>query len=403
MRETRILKKAGTYRRPLHFWYLLIELLIFMIEKTVSNQYRTKKSDYLSCPRRSSMPVYKDKQQNTWYCKFYYTDWNGVKKQKMKRGFMRQKDARSWERAYFDKLQKSPQMTFSSLTELYLSDMKNRLKHSTMENKRLLARTKLLPYLGDMPIGEIKPTTIRHWQNELIKKGYAATYLKTINNQLSAILNYAVNYYGLRENPCRRAGSIGRKSADAMKFWTKDEFLAFNSFFENDSRTHLAFALLYWTGMRVGELTALTAKDVKDGYIDVNKTYQRLNKKDVVTEPKTPKSKRMIAIPDFLEEELKQYMGRLEKPVQKERLFAFTKYYLYHKMDIGCRESGIKKIRIHDLRHSHASLLIELGCSPVLIAERLGHEDIRTTLNTYAHLYPNKQSEITKKLELLVS
>ena len=96
-----------------------------------------------------------------------------------------------------------------------------------------------------------------------------------------------------------------------MKFWTKDEFLAFNSFFENDSRTHLAFALLYWTGMRVGELTALTAKDVKDGYIDVNKTYQRLNKKDVVTEPKTQKSKRMIAIPDFLEEELKQYMGCL--------------------------------------------------------------------------------------------
>ena len=65
----------------------------------------------------------------------------------------------------------------------------------------------------------------------------------------------------------------------------------------------------------------------------------------------------------------------------------------------GCKKSGVKKIRVHDLRHSHASLLIEMECQPLLIADRLGHEKIQTTLNTYSHLYPNKQAEVAQQLK----
>ena len=81
-------------------------------------------------------------------------------------------------------------------------------------------------------------------------------------------------------------------------------------------------------------------------------------------------------------------------------MFPITKYYLEHEMQRGIKESGVKRIRVHDLRHSHASLLVELGFQPLAIAERLGHEKIETTLNTYSHLYPNKQAELADRLEL---
>lgn len=83
-----------------------------------------------------------------------------------------------------------------------------------------------------------------------------------------------------------------------------------------------------------------------------------------------------------------------------ERMFRFTKSYMEHEIVRGIKETGVKRIRLHDLRHSHASLLVELGFQPLAIAERLGHEKIETTLNTYSHLYPNKQAELADRLEL---
>lgn len=144
------------------------------------------------------MPVYKDSKRGIWYCCFYYTDWQGAKKRKIKRGFKKQKETKEYERTFLDKLQTSPQMTVSSLADIYINDMKNRLRQSTLCNKKNLIDTKILPYFGNIKIGDIKPTTIRNWQNELMNQGFADTYLKSINNQLCALLNYAVKYYGLK-------------------------------------------------------------------------------------------------------------------------------------------------------------------------------------------------------------
>lgn len=96
------------------------------------------------------------------------------------------------------------------------------------------------------------------------------------------------------------------------------------------------------------------------------------------------------------------YHNRLYDYEPNQRLFAVTKHYITHEIERGCKLSGVKKIRCHDLRHSHASLLIEMGFSPVLIAERLGHENVETTLNTYSHLYPNKHTEVAEKMEKLI-
>ena len=147
---------------------------------------------------------------------------------------------------------------------------------------------------------------------------------------------------------------------------------------------------------------ALTAADFnfEKETVRINKFYQRLHGEDVITTPKTKKSNRMIKMPKFLCEEMQEYLQMLYGLKKKDRIFTVTKSYLHHEMDRGAKAAGVKRIRIHDLRHSHASLLVELGFQPLAIAERLGHEKIETTLNTYSHLYPNKQAELADRLEL---
>ena len=231
--------------------------------------------------------------------------------------------------------------------------------------------------------------------------GYSPTYLKTINNQLSAIFNYAVRYYDLKSNPCAKAGSMGKSKAEEMDFWTGEEFRRFIDSVMNKRLSYMAFMILYWTGMRLGELLALNPKDVdlEKRTIAITKSYQRLGKKDVITPSKTSKSKRVITIPEFLAADIRDYIDSLYELQENDRLFPITKYYLEHEMQRGIKESGVKRIRVHDLRHSHASMLIELGFSPLEIANRLGHEKVETTLNTYAHLYPNKQTKLAERLD----
>lgn len=149
------------------------------------------------------------------------------------------------------------------------------------------------------------------------------------------------------------------------------------------------------------ELLALTYKDIDldKRTIFISKSYQRIDGRDIITPPKTPKSKRNITIPPFLAEELREYTSRLYGIMEDERMFRFTKSYMEHEIIKGIQKSGVKRIRLHDLRHSHASMLVEMGFTPLAIAERLGHEKIETTLNTYSHLYPNKQGELAEQLE----
>lgn len=194
---------------------------------------------------------------------------------------------------------------------------------------------------------------------------------------------------------------MGKSQADAMEFWTQEEFEIFVECVKDKPVSYMAFKTMFWTGVRVGELLALTLEDFnpKEKTIRINKSYQRIQGKDVVTEPKTEKSKRIIALPDFLVEEIKDYMSRLYGLMKTDRLFMVTKSYLEHEMLRGIELSGVKRIRLHDLRHSHASLLIsKLGAQPLVVAERLGHEKIQTTLNTYSHLYPNQARDLADQL-----
>lgn len=213
-----------------------------------------------------------------------------------------------------------------------------------------------------------------------------------------------MKYYDLRSNPCAKAGAIGKNKADEMSFWTKDEFTQFVECIADKPMAYAAYNTLFWTGLRIGELMALTPADIAftAKTLTVNKSYQRIEDRDVITPPKTPKSNRTISIPDFLCDLLKEYCDSLYGISNKDRIFPFTKHYLHHEMKRGCEKSGVKKIRLHDIRHSHCALLYELGIPPLEIAERLGHERVETTMQVYAHLYPNKQEKLSAKLEELM-
>ena len=347
------------------------------------------------------MKAEKDKKTGKWLIQYRYTDWQGKRRKSTKRGFATKREAEEWLRNFLITKKADFDMKFEDFWKMYCADMETRLREHTMRTKKYIVELKILPYFGNKRVNDITAADIRQWQNELIKMGYSPTYLKTINNQLSAIFNYAVRYYDLKSNPCAKAGSMGKSKAEEMDFWTGEEFRRFIDSVMNKRLSYMVFMTLYWTGMRLGELLALNPKDVdlEKRTISITKSYQRLGKKDVITPPKTPKSKRVITIPEFLAADIKDYMDSLYDLQENDRLFPITKYYLEHEMQRGIKESGVKRIRVHDLRHSHASMLIELGFSPLEIANRLGHEKVETTLNTYAHLYPNKQTKLAERLD----
>lgn len=352
------------------------------------------------------MPATKD-INGTWISRFYYVDYQGNRQRCFKRGFKTKKDALEYEREFLSKYKFEVTMSFKSLYELYIDDLSHRLREHTLINKKHIIGLKILPFFKNMQLKDITPIIIRKWQNNILKtrnpktgKFYSQTYIKSIHNQLTAIFNYAVKFHSLQENPCHKAGSIGRKHADEMNIWTPEEFELFIKNLKDNPSAYVGFNILFWCGLRIGELLALEIGDIdfENNTININKSYQRLNKEDIITDPKTPKSKRIIEITPQLANILKDYIKTLYKPVPEMRLIPHTKYLFEHTMKKYSKIAGVKKIRIHDLRHSHASLLIHLGVNPLTIARRLGHEKVETTLNTYSHLFPNSNKEMIELL-----
>ena len=348
------------------------------------------------------MGVYKEGKN--WKVQVYYKDWQGNRKRKQKRGFRTKGEAKEWERDFLQQQSQGVDIEFGNFLEIYYKDMDVRLRENTMYTKRYIIDLKIKPYFEKKILSEITVADVRAWQNELLTykdkngKGYSPTYLKTVNCQLTAIFNYAMRYYNLQDNPCRKAGAIGKSKGEPKDFWMQEEFNAFLETVSDKPETRMAFLLLYWTGMRIGELLALTYNDInlEEKTISINKSYQRLKGKDMITQPKTPKSIRVITMPDFLAEEFREYCSHLYGIMKKERLFRFTKSHMEHCMATGIERSGVKRIRLHDLRHSHASMLVDMGVAPLEIAERLGHEKVETTLNTkdYADLMLNSAVSI---------
>lgn len=213
------------------------------------------------------MSVYKDATRNSWYVKIRYTDYYGKKKQTTKRGFKTKREASEWEAAEKLKRNFSLYMPFSKFYEIYEADLRHRIKQTTWENKNIIITTKIFPYFGERKMTEITPKDVRHWQKKMIEytdedgKSYSQAYLATLHAQLSAIFNYAVKFYDLKNNPAKVAGGMGSKKGGNMMFWTLDEYKKFINCVMDKPLSFYGFEILYWCGLRIGELLALTPKD----------------------------------------------------------------------------------------------------------------------------------------------
>ncbi len=345
------------------------------------------------------MPQYKDEARGTWYCKFSYQDWTGQRRQKLKRGFRTKRDASNWERAFLEKLSGTPDMTFQALYELYATDQAIHVRESTYRTQTSIIKKHLLPFWKDKKLNEITASDIRAWQGEIIASGLGESTQYVANNYLSGMFNFAVKYYGLPSNPCRSVKAIGRIRR-SINFWTVEEFQLFLPTVQ-DIPLRVAFLTLFYTGIRCGELLALTVKDFDaiEKTINIRGTFHRFNQVDSITEPKTENSRRTVTIPNFLAAEIQGVIGQIYAPEPDERIFStITSSRLYTAIQKGSEAAQIKRIRVHDLRHSHVSLLINMGFPPLLIAERIG-DTVDMVNKIYGHLYPSQHKEVAAQLE----
>ena len=341
------------------------------------------------------MPAYRDEKSKTWYVKFRYIDWQGKSRQTTKRGFKTKKDALNYEHDYKASSEEKVDMTVSILAEKYLEDRRLYVKASRFAAIEQTIRIHILPYIGKLKLAELTPATMRQWQNELKKQDFSPSTLSEYNRRCSTLLNFGVKYYGLASNPLRTVGTIGH-TENRVDFWELSEFNKFMTFVEN-SRHRICFLLLFYSGMRIGELLALNAGDFDFVKNQVNITKSRMKMTGEVTTPKTKYSIRVVDMPPAIMKEVKDYIDRFgEVP---SPLFDITSAVLLQALKKYAIKAGLKPIRLHDLRHSHASLLIHNGFPITLISKRLGHRSPDITLKIYSHMYKESGAQVARFLQ----
>ena len=349
------------------------------------------------------MPAYKDEKRGTWMAMITYTDIHGKKRRKAKRGFNSRRDAKNWETDFLAFHTKDIDVKLDAFFEMYMNDLEPRIRKSTYRGKRLMYSKHISPVLGHRKISELKPSDVLDWQNETLKKKFSGTYLRSLNSQILAIMNHAEKFYGLDRNPFKRFDQIGTDKALNVNFWTKDEFSQFISVVDDPS-SYIQFSVPFYTGIRVGELIALKLKDInlEKRIISINKSAQYESSEYIFSDTKTPKSRREIALPQFLVNTLREFISKFYFISPDEQVFMTNKGRLAKELRKYALIAGVKIIRVHDLRHSHASFLVDQGVTPLLIQERLGHEKIETTLSMYSHLYPNKQMHLADYMDQVI-
>ncbi|WP_193063397.1 site-specific integrase [Oceanobacillus oncorhynchi] len=347
------------------------------------------------------MAIYKDKKRNTYYYSTYVDLPNGERKRYMKRGFKTKKEAKNAEIDFlynFD-IEDEENLSFEKIADMYLSWYKKRRKESSYMKIESVVRIHLKPFFGRKKIKEITKRDVIRFHDKLLDNlGIASA--KKIHTILSATLNHAIKMEYLKVNVAREVGNIEMKEPKRLDFWTIDEFKQFIQEVD-DLLLKSLFMTLFYGGLRKGEALALTWKDIDfdNNTININKTVYH----NRVTSPKNEASNRKIKMPQHTMNLLGEL--KLQNKIKADYV-VFGEFYdhvpqttLDTKYEEYIKRAGLKHIRIHDLRHSHASYLINLGNDIQIISKRLGHAKTSTTYDIYSHLYPNAEDEAIEKME----
>ena len=340
------------------------------------------------------MPAYKDTTRNTWYVKFRYTDWQGNRKETTKRGFPTKREAKEYEEEFKRKIQGTSDMSFSNLFKIYIDDRRQHIKGSSLYGVKTTLEKHVLPSLGQLPISKITPNVIRKWQNELNNKDLRPPTILTVNRRLSALLNFAVKFYGLPRNPMKITGTQGKQEKN-LEYWSKEEFNTFVASVKSPLYKAL-FLTLFYSGMRIGEALALTPDDVDfaSGKVTINKSINRRNQ---VTPPKTASSNRTLTLPAHVIKFVQEAYSQLS--YESERVFPVSYSQTFYHFKCAIQLSGVRPLKIHALRHAHASILINEGIPITAVAKRLGHTSPQITLSVYAHASDDSDKRIAKLLD----
>ena len=339
------------------------------------------------------MPIYKDEHNGTWFVQFSYTDWTGSYKTVKKRGFKTRKEAVKWESEARLSVEGNTDMTFRVFVETqYLPYITKRVKESTMQTKMNILNKHILPYFGDRVLKEIDTKDIIKWHDTLLevvdektKKKYKPVFLKTVH-------------------PAALVGNLGSDTDIKTNCWSLEQMKAFSKYMQQYPRYFYYFELLLWLGIREGEGLALTPRDInwEEKTLSISKTYYVLNGEEHITSPKTRTSNRIIPLPDFLVEELREYMKLLYDVGPDDRLFCLSKSKVTMMLKKAARDLGLPEIRVHDLRHS--SLTAMLGSSaripPHVVAKLAGHSSMQI-LNRYTHVLPEDERNVAITMNIL--
>lgn len=368
------------------------------------------------------MTVFKDEAKNTWYVSINYKDAFDKSRHTTKRGFKLKRDAEEYEHNFFVNLRNDPSITFAQLVEEYLNYCTTRRKKNTVYNKRCIIAKHLLPYFGTMKISDINVKTIIKWQDEIAKNSrqYSDTYIYTLNVVLGAIMNFAIKTQGLKNNPLNLAGKSGKYRRAHDTVWTLQDFKLFITTLRNETlcksnqikRTVdtdsliTGYNILYYGGLRLGELLALTLDDIdfERNTIRVTKSYNRILQQDIIGAPKTDNSIRTIDLPSSVMSLIQKYVAKLPSnyPSDSRLFYTLNKNNLRRALHSTAQLAGLPEIRVHDLRHSHASLLFSMGIAMKSVSERLGHASITTTMDVYTHVCKNN-GVISRQLDNLIN
>lgn len=347
------------------------------------------------------MPSYEQRQPSKlWSVRFRIITEEGEKNKRLS-GFRTKKEAQkayeefitSYE--YHAPVKSDGLFLFGELIDEYLNHAKTQIKESSFYDAQSKINRHIRPYFGEKRIDAITAAMILEWQRTL--SSYSYQYRTNLRGYLTAIYRYGERYHNI-ENVMRKVEPIRNlEPKKEMQFWTLDEFQKFISVVDNPVY-HTFFRFLYISGCRKGEALALTFRDIhsQSNTITINKSVTRKVKGESfkITTPKNFASNRTIEIPVSLIKD----MLALKTNCDDDFVFGGTRPLADRTTDRAfvsyCSKAGVKKIRLHDFRHSCASLLISQGVSIVAVSKRLGHTNIEQTLNTYSHMMPSDSDKI---------